>query len=370
MYSKNNWSVAITHIFSFATLFVLYPEIFFIYFPILLITFLLRKNLLLFIKENYSKIIISGILIFILIYPLFQITLEFIYNQVQSTQFENRWWTYFGAFVFGSNSPALDIEFANHVKVLIQNHARDLGSGIYHDNLSLKSIINIIHESLIRFNFQNVYFNVIPSIFGYYFITSFSWINSTILFFFSIFLLFIVNKNLIFIYKTNNPNFLIFKSSFIFLIIFGLILFLQGKLWSFIKLNIYFFPFFYFIILFNLSALKPIKILILLMLFFPIYKFHIFNYGIGKFDSFPSIQKKSMKMEILWNFDYKKYAYCKNINLKFSKWNYYDPSSIPDHFKSMYLTTYLINNNFKFNDYNQLISNKLQNTKICDIKNF
>ena len=110
--------------------------------------------------------------------------------------------------------------------------------------------------------------------------------------------------------------------------------------------------------------------LVLLMLVFPIYKFHTFNYGIGTFDSFPSIQKQTMKKEIIWNFDFDKYANCKNINLKFSKWDYYNPSTIPDHFKSMYLTTYLINNNFKFNDYKQLMSNNSQNTKICDVKNF
>ena len=41
----------------------------------------------------------------------------------------------------------------------------------------------------------------------------------------------------------------------------------------------------------------------ILMLIFPLYKFKDFNYGIGTYDSFPSIQKIQLKKEINWSFD-------------------------------------------------------------------
>ena len=110
--------------------------------------------------------------------------------------------------------------------------------------------------------------------------------------------------------------------------------------------------------------------ILFIILIFPIYKFTEYNYGIGKYDSFPSIQKLEMKKEIEWKFDKKEYLNCKQIVLNFKKWNYYNPETISERFKSIYITVHLLNNNFKFIKYNTLINlnNKMANSN-CEILN-
>ena len=51
----------------------------------------------------------------------------------------------------------------------------------------------------------------------------------------------------------------------------------------------------------------------ILIIFFPIYKYSSFNDGIGKHDSFPSIIDKKYKKNINWNLDKKKISECDTI---------------------------------------------------------
>tara|TARA_Y100001936_G_C15489166_1_gene367457 strand:- start:28 stop:444 length:417 start_codon:yes stop_codon:yes gene_type:complete len=133
-------------------------------------------------------------------------------------------------------------------------------------------------------------------------------------------------------------------------------------------------PVVFLIILFKFSEqnkkliIKPNIILITIMFCFIFYKYHVFNFGIGKYDSFPSIQKIEMKKNIDWNFEKEKYENCKIVILKFDKWNYYNTNTIPDRFKSIYLTINLLNNNFIFNDNFELLNQSLkQSDKICEV---
>jgi hypothetical protein len=107
------------------------------------------------------------------------------------------------------------------------------------------------------------------------------------------------------------------------------------------------------------------------MLSFPIYKFSTFNYGIGNYDSFPSVQNKRMKIENNWFFDYPKYKNCKNIILNFEKFDYYNPETITGHFKSNYLSIYLVSKGYEFVDNKtlRLIKNDKNILTYCNIKN-
>ena len=51
----------------------------------------------------------------------------------------------------------------------------------------------------------------------------------------------------------------------------------------------------------------------------------------------------------------------KKVVLKFDKWNYYNTNTIPDRFKSIYLTINLLNNNFVFSDNFELVNNSSKN---------
>ena len=100
---------------------------------------------------------------------------------------------------------------------------------------------------------------------------------------------------------------------------------------------------------------------------FLFYKYNSFNYGIGYYDSFPSVQKIEMKKDIKWNYNKNKYLACKKIILNFNKWDYYNPNSIPDRFKSIYLTVHLLNDDYEFESNFTLIKNSIKNDKIFKI---
>jgi len=106
----------------------------------------------------------------------------------------------------------------------------------------------------------------------------------------------------------------------------------------------------------------------ILMLIFPLYKFKDFNYGIGTYDSFPSIQKIQSKKEVNWSYDQSKFSNCSTIVLDFKKWNYYNTNTILEHFKEIYLTINLIDNGYNFKDksYN-ILTNKNLSVHECRV---
>ena len=248
------------------------------------------------------------------------------------------------------------------------------------DNVSLKDIILIITNTINKFNYQTSYLSIIPSISGFYFITDLfkfneqDFFNIIFLIIFNVYLFYLVFKNLYFILITNDKKSKNLKILLIVFLFFSIFFITYGKLWTFIKFYMYMSPLIFLLILFNFSKLnndlilKPNLILILLMSSFIIYKYHTNNFGIGYYDSFPSIQKVNMKKNINWKFDINKYSNCKKIYLNFSKWSYYDPKTIPDRFKSIYLTINLLHNGYKFEDNFVLIKNSTKKSdKVCEI---
>ena len=63
-----------------------------------------------------------------------------------------------------------------------------------------------------------------------------------------------------------------------------------------------------------------------MLISFIFYKYSIFNFGIGKFDSFPSIINKDFKTNISWSLDQKKLKNCNQIQI-----------NVKEYFKKAYI---------------------------------
>ena len=70
-----------------------------------------------------------------------------------------------------------------------------------------------------------------------------------------------------------------------------------------------------------------------MLIIFPIYKYSIFNYGIGRLDSFPSIMHPEMKKNFNWQLKISKSLNCPNIII-----------DINDYFKKSYILLKLFKN--------------------------
>ena len=72
-------------------------------------------------------------------------------------------------------------------------------------------------------------------------------------------------------------------------------------------------------------------------------------------------QKIQTKKEINWSFHESNFANCSTVILNFRKWDYYNPDTISEHFKEIYLTINLLNTgyNFKEKNYNILTNGNL-----------
>ena len=127
----------------------------------------------------------------------------------------------------------------------------------------------------------------------------------------------------IYLIKIVIQNFSIIKKyklyifSFIVLFIF---LVLNKNFWTVIKIYSYLFPFLFifFSISFNYNKLN--KLYLVLLFSFIFYKYSIFNYGIGKLDSFPSIINKTYKENVVWSINEEKIKKCKNVNINISEY--------------------------------------------------
>ena len=131
----------------------------------------------------------------------------------------------------------------------------------------------------------------------------------------------------------NNNYFYFIQYSFVFLILFYLLIIIYKKYWSFIKKSLfkkkvnllyifkprnfilshfysklliiikyytYLFPFyFYFFHLIKKESIN--KFYLILASTFFIYKYSTFNDGVGRYDSFPSIIDIKLKKEVIWD---------------------------------------------------------------------
>lgn len=259
--------------------------------------------------------LIFGIFVFvILLHENILTFLKFQLNEFTFIQFN--WWGYYGSFILGSDNLVLNDNFVFELKNFIKNN-----------NLNLIDIILKIHNDLKSNNYTFYFLNILPSLSGMYYltvgkvITNLDFIKTSFVLVLNFLIIKILLKNLITIFKIKkNFEAKFIKIFLIYFFIFGLMLIFKNALWQLIKLYMYFSIIFFLLITINFSQNfeknKTNKIIIILLLIFPIYKFTEFNHGITRSDSFPSIIDKEMKINIDWNIKKKELIDC---NYSFSK---------------------------------------------------
>jgi hypothetical protein len=299
----------------------------------------------------------------ILTLPNYKSTYIFLFEQSKDGLFKNNnWWGYFGSFILGRENPVMNPDFVNLMKTYLEN------------STNIKSILIWLNDNLILFDYKFYQLNILPSVLGFYFLTDIkilggsTLLNILILIPLSIYLIFIILKNIKFILSLKDDFSTLIKSSFLIILGFFIILINNFQIWSIIKLYFYFSIFYFlFIILFLEYENKYLKFrinypILVLIIIFPLYKFSNFNNGILRYDSFPSIMNVDSKKTVNWHFDVKKFEKCKYIELDFNK-------SKIDNFKKLYLSINLKYNDFIFIDNNMLENSSENIDKICKISN-
>ena len=310
-----NFNLKKNLIFSFtsAFFFIMYAEQASVYFIIIFI-FLFIKNI-----KNFSnyKIYLSSIFFIIIFISLLiphGYLLDFIIKQSEiGLKAKNDWWGYYGAFILGAKSIVNESYHVDNIKILWSDR----------NFFNILNYINIYNASEYGIFY---WLNIIPSLFGFYYINAIYENNSIIQYIvFSLLnfvILFLFIKNLIQITKIKNNYNLLYKIVFIFSFLFALILIYNLSFWSVIKLYFYISIFIFIIIYRNFNLYLKNKenlikvILLILILVMPLYKFSEFNNGIGKIDSFPSVIDVSMKKDYNWAFDPKKFKNCEIVYIK------------------------------------------------------
>ena len=221
-----------------------------------------------------------------------------------------------------------------------------------------------IFKSHLNEGYKFFYLNIVPSIFGLYYI-SVDTIKSNLDWFYLFFII-LLNFYLIKIFVENFFYFLKDKKIIIYFFIFiffSIFLLIKGNIWALIKFYTFISPYIFLIITINFKSknfIKKIKlniIVIFLIIVFPFYKFSSNNQGIGKIDAFPSIIHPSMKTEFDWNLNDKKLKECDYIDVQ-----------VDDYFKKSYLILKLINFSIESNILNNLYFDQINKCYIT-VKN-
>ena len=195
------------------------------------------------------------------------------------------WWGYYGAFILGRDNLVMDTDIVNLIKHNFDGNIID----------KIKFIYSIHYEN----NYKFIYLNLLPSLFGLYHLTIGKILDSLDY----LFLILTILLN-IYLLKILTQNFLIIKKyklyifSFIVLFIF---LVLNKNFWTVVKIYSYIFPFLFIFFSISFNNNKLNKLYLILLFSFIFYKYSIFNHGIGKLDSFPSIIDKTYKENVLWS---------------------------------------------------------------------
>ena len=285
-------------------MFIIYPEIFIIYCLISFSFFISCINRVNFINLTKNLFVCSIIFIGLTIFS-FEINYKFLLLQI-SQAFNSKidWWTYFGAFIFGKDNLVLNLEYIQ----LIENNLQDK---------NLIKLIKMFYLDHLENGYKLIYLNIVPSLFGLYYMTVGKIENNTLYVAFflllsvlNVYLITIVYKNIIKLLKSKNKFLLI---SLLLILVLFLYLLLKGNFWTIIKLYSYCFPFIFVFLSLDLKRERLNILMVIMLIIFPIYKYSQKNNGIGKLDSFPSIINKDYKNNINWNLNFKKFKECKNV---------------------------------------------------------
>jgi len=294
-----------------ATFFSLYAEQAIIFFLITFIFFIIKN-----IKNfKYYNLYLS-IVLFCIILTTFLIPHQYLYKfLIQQANIginsSNDWWGYFGAFILGSNNIILNTFYITEIKRLLS-----LNDFIF--------AIKYIHHTN-SLNYGGFYWlNIFPSLFGFYTINGVFNYDLSIVFniLISLILIYLLSCNVKVIFKEKNDINLFLKIIFFFSFIFITILIIRLSFWFVIKYYFYLSFFIFLLMIYNLliNKNKNKNILVVFLLFFlpivPFYKFTEFNYGIGKYDSLPSVLNVKLKTEYDWTFDVNNFKDCETIYIK------------------------------------------------------
>ena len=332
----------ILFIINFSAAFLIYPQQFLILLFISAIYFILYyRNRILFLFYAHYKIILTSIfLFFLLTFPHHQATYGDFYKTYRLSTIKVDWWGYYGAFILGRDSIILNRDFVEIIKETIKNYDSII--------VAIKSIVNFSIDN----KFYFIFFNIPISLLGFYFLTPGAGINLVNIFLFFIcgFLIYYVFKNIYnnlkIILKSSDYKikFLYFSAIISFLFIF-LINLLDARIWQIFKLYFFYSFFLIVLIIFRLHIknkniyFKIDYLLVLILLLFPVYKYSVFNNGIGRYDSFPSITNINLKNKIYWSVSEKEVTSCSKI---------YIEDINMDEISKRYIFSKLINLDIKF----------------------
>tara|TARA_B110000503_G_C7090425_1_gene389156 strand:- start:931 stop:1377 length:447 start_codon:yes stop_codon:yes gene_type:complete len=133
------------------------------------------------------------------------------------------------------------------------------------------------------------------------------------------------------------------------------------RIWQLFKLYFFYSLFLIILIIFKLYIknkkiyFKINYLLVVISLLFPFYKYTIFNDGIGRYDSFPSVININLKKTIQWKLSEEDTALCNKI--------YIDDSNM-DEINKRYIYTRLMNLDLKFDLLKNNNNFKEKNCKI------
>jgi hypothetical protein len=351
---NNNYNVLLFLIFN-VSFFLIYPEFFAIYIFFLLFFIFFKYKLNLFIINNYKSILVLILSFLILTLPTFTQNYLFLFNQLFIAFAKPDFWGYYGAFLSGKDNSFLTLDNILFIKSIVNN------------DYNILQLFKAIYSIFYRINFYFLPLNIVPSFFGLYYLTlsSFSY---KFYYFIQVFFLILLNIYLLKIFLNNFKSILyqkfdliiLFKSFFITFFVFILLLVLNKNFWGIIKLYLYFSPvLFLFMIISTKKKLKINLTFCILIVIFPLYKFSEFNYGISRYDTFPSIIKPEYKSKINWYIKPSIFNDCTKIKILNT-----------DEIIIRYLSIKLNYLNYKFNDgvYEKKFNNTYVKNKTCFLK--
>ncbi len=206
-------------------------------------------------------------------------------------------WGYYGSFILGKDSIITNKELINDL-----NNAQFL--------TGLDFIYKII-STQIENGYKFFFLNIFPSLTGLYYFGLPS--SETKSYFFGLLGVLLINfilfkifyKNIIYLLRNKSTISDLFTTSFISSLILIIYFLFIGQIFLILKLYISVGIVLFLFFVFDYSAKKKINIIYLVLIFgFVIYKFSLFNNGIGRYDTLPSIINVNYKSDFNWKINY------------------------------------------------------------------
>tara|TARA_B110000483_G_C18199558_1_gene544578 strand:- start:1462 stop:3396 length:1935 start_codon:yes stop_codon:yes gene_type:complete len=303
----------------FVSFYLIYIELLFLLIFFLIIHSILNLNkFLLFLNLNFKQILIFSLLSISFIFLTFDnILLPVLEDRISRTidsNFNNlqdsvNLWGYYGSFVLGKDS-------------IISN--KDIVYNL--TNFQISNGLEFIYK-IISLQIENGYkffvLNIIPSLFGLYHlglpekISTLYYLNLIFILFLNFMLVRISYRNIRYFFRENNILSNVFTTSLISSILLILYFLYLGQIFFIIKLYISLGVIIFLFLIYDYSYnQKTNKVYLFAICILVIYKFSIFNSGINRNDSLPSIININYKKDFNWKIlDIENYECGKIYNL-------------------------------------------------------